>query len=257
MTQIGISIGTLNLMPNWQDEGIILINKPYAELHSITSILTKTHGRHAGMVKAGQTSKKRSILQPGTIVDAQWHGRLVEQLGTFKIELSKNYSALLIDTPIRLAALSSICSLLETSLPEREPQIVLWKTTLAILEILTLSEDEIEWLPFFIRWELGLLRELGFALDLKSCAVTGTHKELAFVSPRTGRAVSKTAAGVYADRLLVLPMFLGGHQKIKREFTFGLQITGHFLQKHIFNTIEKKLPNARERLVYMVDKLNI
>ncbi len=257
MIRIGILLGTSNLMPNWQDEGIILSNKPYAELHSITSILTKTHGRHSGMVRAGQTNKKRSILQPGSIVDAHWHARLVEQLGTFKIELSKNYSALLMDTPIRLAALSSICNLLEISLPEREPQLVLWEATLAILEILTLSEEETEWLPLFVRWELGLLRELGFALDLESCAVTGSYQELAYVSPRTGRAISKPAAGVYADRLMVLPMFLGGYQKSKQEFVDGIKITGYFLQKHIFNSIDKKLPNARERLAHLVEKLNI
>ncbi len=244
-------------MPDWQDEGIVLSNKPYAEMHSIISILTKAHGRHAGLVQAGQSRKKRSILQPGCIVDANWHARLDEHLGTFKLELSKNYSALIIDTPIRLAALSSICNLLEFSLPEREPQAELWKATMAILEILTLSEKETEWLPFFIKWELGLLQELGFALNLKSCAVTGSNQALAYVSPRTGRAISRPAAGNYADRLLVLPMFLGGHLETKNEFADGIKITGHFLQKQIFNTMDKKLPSARERLVYLVENLNM
>ena len=243
-------------MPDWQDEGIILSNKPYAESHSIASLLTKKNGRHAGLVLAGQSGKKRPMLQPGSIVHAQWRARLLEQLGTFKLELSKNYSAVLIDTPIRLAALTSICSLLEASLPEREPQAALWEATKAILEILSLSEDEAKWLPFFIKWELGLLQELGFALNLDSCAVTGSSQKLAYVSPKTGRAVSRHAAGIYADRLLVLPVFLGGYLETTSEFVEGLKITGHFLRKHIFNTTEKKIPSSRQRLAYLVETLN-
>ncbi len=249
-------IGTSNLMPDWQDDGIILSSKPYAELHSITSILTKSHGRHVGLVQAGQSKKNRSILQPGSVVYAHWGARLVEQLGTFKVELSKNYSALLIDRPIRLAALSSICSLLEISLPEREPQIALWETTKAMLDILTLSEDETKWLPFFIKWELGLLKELGYELNLERCAVTGSHQKLAYVSPKTGRAVSIKAAGIYAERLFLLPMFLGGYVETSKEFSDGIKITGHFLQKYIFNTFEKTLPIARERLAHLVANLN-
>ena len=243
-------------MPDWQDEGIILSNKPYEELHSISSILTKKFGRHSGLVFAGQSSKKRSMLQPGSLVHAQWRARLLEQLGTFKLELSKNYSAVLIDTPIRLAALASICSLLEESLPEREPQGALWEATKAILEILSLSEDESQWLPFFIKWELGLLQELGFALNLENCAVTGSSQQLAYVSPKTGRAISSQAAGIYADRLLVLPVFLGGCLETINEFAEGIKITGHFLQKHIFNTTEKKIPSPRQRLAYLVENLN-
>ena len=256
MILIDIVIGTLNLMPDWQDEGIILGNKPYAELHSVTTILTKSHGRHAGLVQAGQSSKKRSMLQLGSLVDAQWRARLDEQLGTFKLELSKNYSALMIDTPLRLSALSSMCSLLESSLPEREPQPTLWQATTALLQILSLSKDDKEWLNFFVKWELGLLQELGFALKLDACGVTGSSNELAYVSPKSGSAISKPAAGVYADRLLVLPMSLGGHVKIDNEPAAGIKITGHFLQKNIYNPINKQLPSARQRLANMVESLN-
>ena len=244
-------------MPEWQDKGIILSNKPYGELHSVASILTKTHGRHSGLVLAGQSRKRLSALQPGCFVELEWRARLEGQLGAFKVELSKNYSASLIDTPIRLTALLSLCSLLEITLPEREPQDNLWYASKALLEILSLSENENEWLSFFIRWELGLLRELGFALKLQCCGVTGSTNELAYVSPKTGSAISKNAAGVYADRLLVLPMCLGGHTKTKEEFTAGIKITGHFLQKYIFNTINRKLPIHRERLANMVGSLNL
>ena len=251
-----IVIGTLNLMPDWQDEGIILSNKPYAELHSVTTILTKTHGRHAGLVQAGQSGKKRSMLQPGSLVDAQWRARLDEQLGTFKLELAKNYSALMIDTPLRLSALSSMCSLLESSLPEREPQPALWLATTALLQIVSLSKDDNEWLNFFVKWELGLLQELGFALKLETCGVTGSSEELAYVSPKSGSAISKPAAGIYADRLLVLPMCLGGHIKIDNELAAGIKITGHFLQKNIYNPVDKQLPSARQRLANMVESSN-
>ena len=244
-------------MPEWQDEGIILSNRPYGELHSVASILTKTHGRHAGLVQAGQSRKRLSALQPGCVVGLEWRARLEGQLGTFKVELSKNYSALLIDAPMRLSALSSLCSLLEITLPEREPQEKLWDASKALLDILSLSENENEWLSFFIKWELGLLRELGFALMLQCCGVTGSTNELAYVSPKTGSAISKSAAGVYADRILVLPMCLGGHTKTKEEFTAGIKITGHFLQKYIFNNINRKLPIPRERLANMVESLNL
>ena len=244
-------------MPEWQDEGIILSNKPYGELHSVASVLTKTHGRHAGLVQAGQSRKRISALQPGCFVGLEWRARLEGQLGTFKVELLKNYSASLIDIPIRLSALLSLCSLLEITLPEREPQENLWDASKALLDILSLSENGNEWLSFFIRWELGLLCELGFALKLQSCGVTGSTNELAYVSPKTGSAISKNAAGVYADRLLVLPMCLGGHSKTKEEFTAGIKITGHFLQKYIFNTINRKLPIHRERLANMVGSLNL
>ena len=244
-------------MPEWQDEGIILSNKPYGELHSVASVLTKTHGRHAGLVQAGQSRKRISALQPGCFVGLEWRARLEGQLGTFKVELLKNYSASLIDIPIRLSALLSLCSLLEITLPEREPQENLWDASKALLDILSLSENGNEWLSFFIRWELGLLCELGFALKLQSCGVTGSANELAYVSPKTGSAISKNAAGVYADRLLVLPMCLGGHTKTKEEFTAGIKITGHFLQKYIFNTINRKLPIHRERLANMVGSLNL
>ena len=243
-------------MPDWQDEGIILSNKPYAELHSVTTILTKSHGRHAGLVQAGQSNKKRSILQPGSLVDAQWRARLDEQLGIFKLELAKNYSALMIDTPLRLSALSSMCSLLETSLPEREPQPALWQATTALLQIVSLSKEDNEWLNFFVKWELGLLQELGFALKLETCGVTGSSEELAYVSPKSGSAISKPAAGIYADRLLVLPMCLGGHVKIDNELAAGIKITGHFLQKNIYNPIDKQLPSARQRLANMVESSN-
>ncbi len=256
MTVTDTVIGILNLMPDWQDEGIILSNKPYSELHSVTAMLTKSHGRHAGLVQGGQSSKKRSMLQPGSLVDAQWRARLDEQLGTFKLELSKNYSALMMDKPLRLSALSSVCSLLESSLPEREPQPILWQATKALLQILSLSKNDIEWLNFIVKWELGLLQELGFALKLDACGVTGSSNELAYVSPKSGSAISKPAAGVYADRLLVLPMSLGGHVKIDNEPAAGIKITGHFLQKNIYNPINKQLPSARQRLANMVESLN-
>ena len=240
-------------MPDWQDEGIILSNRPYAELHSITTILTKSHGRHAGLVNAGQSSKLRSMLQPGSLVYAQWRARLDEHLGTFKLEPSKNYFALMMDAPLRLSALSSMCSLLESSLPEREPQPILWQATKALLQILSFSEKENDWLQFFIKWELGLLQELGYALKLETCGVTGSRDQLAYVSPKSGSAISKSAAGIYADRLLVLPMCLGGHLKIDNELAAGIKITGHFLQKHIFNPIDKKLPASRRRLANMLD----
>ena len=149
-----------------------------------------------------------------------------------------------------------MCSLLETSLPEREPQPALWQATTALLQIVSLSKEDNEWLNFFVKWELGLLQELGFALKLETCGVTGSSEELAYVSPKSGSAISKPAAGIYADRLLVLPMCLGGHVKIDNELAAGIKITGHFLQKNIYNPVDKQLPSARQRLANMVESSN-
>lgn len=250
-------------MPEWTDRAIILSARPHGETSAVVNLLTETRGRHAGLVQAGLSSKNKQNIMMGNLVEADWRARLPEQLGTLKIEAVRTSSATYLDDPLKLAGLGAICALLETSLAEREPQPVVWDSTIALLEIIALSED-LRWLQFFVRWELGILASAGFGLALDRCAVTGVADGLAYVSPKTGHAVTEAAAGAFKDRLLSLPAFLGGQGPLidtdaalmenshLDEILSGLAISTHFLRKHIFALMNKDLPPARLRLDEML-----
>ena len=238
-------------MPEWTDRAIVISVRPHGEANAVVNLLTEARGRHAGLVQAGLSRKNKNIVMIGNLIQADWRARLPEQLGTLKIEPIRTFSASYLDEPVKLAGLGAICALLETSLPEREPQIGIWESTLALLDILALSEDN-SWLHYFIRWELGILAGAGFALALDRCAVTGETDDLAYISPKTGHAVTYQAAGTFKNRLLALPQFLGGKALLDDEIRAGLAITNHFLRKHIFELMNKDLPPARQRLEKLI-----
>ncbi|MGC6411483.1 MAG: DNA repair protein RecO [Candidatus Puniceispirillaceae bacterium] len=235
-------------MPEWRDEGMVLGVRAHGESHAVISVLTAEHGRHAGLVHAGQSRAKKAVLELGNQLQLDWQARLAEQLGTFRVELLRNRAALLLDNPMRLAALGAVCGLLDAALPEREPQSALFDSTNALMDILAFAEADQDWLPFFVRWEWQLLATTGFAPDLSVCAVTGARNGLAFISPRTGNAVTPAGAGPYKERLLALPEMLGGAMPVENEIEAGLKITAHFLGKHIFHPMDKDLPAPRLRL---------
>ncbi len=168
------------------------------------------------------------------------------------MEVEHPYAAALMDSPARLAALASACSVAESALPEREPHPALFLATEALLEALAETGDDV-WPAVYIRWELGLLGELGFGLVLSACAATGQTDELVFVSPRTGRAVSRDAGAPYEDKLLRLPGFLAPAPQSSARLAAGdigdgLRLTGYFLARHVFDPLNRPLPGARERL---------
>src|SRR5262245_22789965 len=168
----------------WSDEGIILSVKPHGETAAVAEIFTRAHGRHLGLVHGGRSRRLRPVLQTGNHVDAQWKARLAEHLGQVSVELRKGYAAQAMDDVLALAGLSSLCALARL-LPERDPHPSLFEVTLFVLSFL----DEVEvWPALMVRWELALLDELGFGLDLSSCASTGTREQLLYVSPKSGRA---------------------------------------------------------------------
>ncbi|HYG90251.1 MAG TPA: DNA repair protein RecO [Azospirillum sp.] len=235
----------------WTDQGIVLSGRPHGEAAAIVTLLTREHGRHAGLVMGGRSKSQRGHIEPGTVVAARWRGRLAEHLGNYVLEPVRGYAAGVLDDPPRLAALTAACALVEAALPEHEPHSALYDGLCALLEVLDIAPA---WAEAYVRWEVGLLAELGFGLDLERCAVTGTvggvNDYLAFVSPRTGRAVSVSAGEPYRDRLLPLPGFLigrgvGGTEEVAA----GLRLTGYFLERHLLNA---PLPPARERLVERV-----
>ena len=175
----------------WDDEGVVLSARTMGETSVVLSLLTGRHGRHSGMVRGGVGRRARGVLQPGNRVACRWRGRLAEHLGAFGCELTTATAPAVLEDAARLAAVVAACAVLDTALPEREPLPVQYEALLALLQAV---EHDPAWPAAYVRWEVALLADLGFGLDLAACALTGATDGLVFVSPRTGRAVSAEAA---------------------------------------------------------------
>lgn len=241
---------------DWQDEAVVLSVRHYGENARIATLLTENYGRHAGLLR-GSGGGKGGALQPGQIVQAEWRARLAEQLGYFTIEARSHPAALMLDDPARLAALSAVCALVDATLPEREPHPNLFAATRALFTLMAEMPEPENWGALYVRWEMGLLAEMGYGLDLDACAATGATTGLTHVSPRTGRAVSAAAAAPYAERLLLLPGFLvPGRGAVRNdsmgEMLAGLALTGHFLENRLFAQLHAGLPAARPRLLEVI-----
>ena len=230
---------------DWRDTGFVLTARRHGESALIVELLTAEHGRHAGLVRGGQSPKRRALLQPGNLVAASWRGRLSEHLGTFECELLRAHAARVLDDPGPLAVLASAVALLAAALPEREPHGDVYRGFAALIEAL----DSPALAQRYVEWECALLAALGFGLDLSACAATGANDDLAYVSPRTGRAVSRSAGEPYRDKLLALPKFLWCEALVDpADIAAGLTLTGHFLQHHLLAPHGRGLPEARGRL---------
>jgi DNA repair protein RecO (recombination protein O) len=231
---------------DWRDEGLLLSMRPHGESAAIIEVLTAGHGRHAGVVQGGASRRMAALLQPGSGLRVEWRARLEDHLGRFTVDPLRSRAHLL-DDRLALAGLQSACALLRAALPEREPHPGLWPATLALFDAFG-SEG---WTSAYLRWELRLLEELGFGLDLTACAVTGARDGLAYVSPKTGRAVTRAGAGGWADRLLPLPEGLGGAAPLLPEAVLtGLRLTGFFLDRELRPVLQDRpLPEARARLL--------
>ena len=231
----------------WRDEGVLLAARPHGESSVIAEVFTRAHGRHAGVVRGGASRRQAPHLQPGGQVAVTWRARLDDQLGSLIVEPLRARAGVLADAG-RLAALTSACALLRLALPERDPHGSLWQSTEVLFDALEVGEGT--WPGHYLRWELGLLDDIGFGLDLTRCAVTGAAEGLAYVSPRTGRAVSVAGAGDWAERLLPLPDALrGGEAGVLQ----GLAVTGHFLTRARARPADGPgLPEARVRLAALL-----
>ena len=240
-------------MPEWQADAIIISVRPHGEGNAVVSLLTADYGRHAGLVRGGASKKMRGTVQPGNRVQASWRARLSEQLGQMQLELTQAVAARFLDSPMRLAGVASVCALLEGALPEREPNERLYAGTDALLSVISMDDDDEGWLEGYVRWELGLLHVAGYQLDLDRCAASGETTNLAYVSPKSGGAVSRHHAGQFANRLLALPGFLGGVACPSHDWVAGLDLTGHFLAKRVFAAHNADIPAARRRLADIVE----
>lgn len=232
---------------DWTDHGIVLSARHHGETGLVVNLLTAEHGRHAGFVPGGVSRKARPVWQQGNVVEVAWRARVAEQLGNYTGELREPHAARAMDSAAELAGLSSACAIVDEALPEREPHPAMYAGFQAFLTVL----GHEGWPAIYVRLELGLLQELGFGLDLEKCAATGATEDLAYVSPKTGRAVSRAAAGPYKEKLLPLPAFLstGGLPADLDELRQGLDLTGYFLERHVFWPHNKPLPPARSRLI--------
>ena len=237
----------------WHDDAIVLAARKHGESSAIVSLLTRDHGRHAGLVRGGSGRRKRGLFQPGNRVRATWRARLAEHLGSYTCEMTDAIAATQMDDPLRLAALSAVCAVAETALPERENHRPVFEGLGVLLDCL----DQEVWPTIYIKWEMGLLQELGFGLDLSCCAATGLTENLTHVSPKTARAVSAEAARPYKNALLDLPPFLlnGEAAGDWAEVHTGLKLTGFFLERHVFQHGRSgTAPASRGRLVNLIRK---
>ncbi len=233
----------------WRDQGILLSSRRHGEAAAIIEVFTPGHGRHVGVVRGGASRRLAPVLQPGAQLDVTWRARLEEHIGTFMVEPLRSRAAAALGDRLALAGLNAVLALLRFCLPEREPHPRLYRRSEALLDLL--GEDEL-WPLAYLQWEMALLEDLGFGLDLGRCAVLGhAAEDLSFVSPRTGRAVSRQGAGEWADRLLPLPpCLLGQGAADDAEIVAALAVTGHFLMRRVAPELgDKPLPAARARFV--------
>lgn len=231
----------------WRDEGALLSVRQHGETSAIIEVFTAGHGRHAGVVRGGTSRRIAPVLQPGAQLALTWRARLHEHIGAFTVEPVRSRAAAVMADRRALAALGSVTALLAFALPEREPHPALYARTVALLDALASGAD---WPADYVRWELALLEELGFGLDLGRCAATGSTEDLAYVSPRSGGAVSRRGAGEWADRLLPLPPVLLGGPAAPGDLARALTTTGHFLDRWLVPALgDRPLPAARGRLV--------
>lgn len=236
---------------DWRTDGILLAVRRHGESSAILELFTAEYGRHAGVVRGGASRKMAPLLQVGAQLDATWRARLADHIGSYTIEVVKGRAADVLGDRVALAGLSSVCALLTFTLAERAPYPALYARTLAVLDGLGAER----WAEAYLGWEMALLTEMGFGLDLSQCAVSGVTQDLAYISPRTGRSVSRAAAGEWVDKLLPLSPALAGMSGGLADVIEGLKVTGHFLEVHLAPSLGgRALPAARQRLVDALER---
>ncbi len=233
---------------DWRDEGILISARRHGESSAIVEIFTAEHGRYAGLVRGGASRRWTPVLQPGARLSVEWSARLEAHMGAFRVDPIETPLAAVMADRAALAALGGVTALIAVSLPERASHPALFAASRDLLARLGRDAD---WPAQYALWELLLLGELGFGLDLEVCAATGTRADLIWVSPRSGRAVSRAGGAAWADRLMPLPAFLRAGRPVdvpRDALGAALALTGHFLETRLAPTLPREaLPLARGR----------
>ena len=235
-------------MIEWRDEGVLLAVRKHGEATVIVKVFTEHHGKHAGVVRGGAGRRQGPILQPGGQFEVVWKARLEEHMGVFTVEPMRSRAAQVMADPLALAGLTTVVGLLNFALPERAQHGALYSASINLLDLICVTEA---WPLAYLHWEMQLLEDLGFGLDLSCCAVSGTTEDLTYVSPKSGRAVAAHHAGRWKTQLLPLaPCMIGQSVADNGEIAAGLRTTGHFLEKWLAPSLgDRALPLARQRLV--------
>jgi DNA repair protein RecO (recombination protein O) len=238
----------------FEDDAFVLSARPHGETGAIVELLTQHHGKYAAHVAGAASRRLKPFLQAGARATARFRARTAEQLGSASLEPVGEGPAALFDDRVALAGLSAAAAVAAGALPEREPHPGAFLGFEAFIAALELPDV---WPAVYVRFEAGLLADLGFGLDLSRCAVTGSVDDLVYVSPRTGRAVSAEAGAPYKDRLFPLPRFLLSSQGGlgPGDVSAGLTITGHFLERFVFAPLNRPLPPARHWLLDRLDEV--
>ena len=238
---------------DWRDQGILLNVRAHGETSALIDVFTKYHGRHAGVVRGGRSRKMTSTLQPGAQLDLIWRARLADHLGSYQVELLHSRTAFVMGDRQALAGLNAVISMMLAFLPERETCEPLYTATRHLLDLL---ENQAIWPEAYLKWELALLDVLGFGLDLSACAVTGKTEELCYISPKTGRAVSRAGAREWADRLFpFVPVLSGVENCDLDDLKTAFKIVGYFLENRVRKGLGlKNFPAARARFVDVLSR---
>lgn len=237
----------------WSDSGIVLAVRPHGETSAIIEVLTAENGRHAGLVRGGRSRTMRPVLQPGNRIAVTWRARLADHLGTFVVEAEHLGAGAVMEDRAALAGLNSACAVAVMALPEREAHTQVYDGFGVFLGAL---DNEDLWPALYVSWEAGLLNDLGYGLDLDTCAVTGVVDDLTHVSPRTGRAVCREEAAPYLAKLLEIPGFMQGSGTVlPGDIAMGLALTGYFIDRRVLWPIDKQLPEARARMMAELERV--
>jgi DNA repair protein RecO (recombination protein O) len=232
----------------WTDDGIVLGTRKHGEGSAIVELMTRAHGRHLGLVRGGSGSRQRPVLQPGNVLHVVWRARLDEHLGYFAVDAVDLRAGKFLGAAHAVYAVTHLAALVRL-LPERDPHENIFEALDFIFNDL---DAPLAAAARIVRFELAMLTELGFGLDLMSCAATGTTDDLAYVSPKSGRAVSRVAGAEWRDKLLRLPTFLRDDTAdipAEAELADGFALTGYFLARHALEPRGLDLADARAHFI--------
>ncbi len=247
-------------MQRYRDQALILQVDKFGDHDAIVHFFTESHGLNRGVVKAGLSSKRRADMQPATLVEAQWSARLPEHLGTLSVEGAQGFGARVMHNPLALAAVGSATGLLGLMMAERDPHPELFHTSVDFLRHVAAGVEPLIWLAEYVRLEMALLEQAGFGIDLSECAATGSTEELIYVSPKSGRAVCRSAGAPYHDRMLPLPECVRDSNHLPDsilEIQQGLVLTGHFIENRMLPALHRKPPPLRAHFVALVGRMDV